>query len=98
MIQVRIYRPTKTAMQSGQARTRGWLLEGLSPHRKAPDSLMGWVSSKDTLNQIRLEFDAIEEAVAYAERQGWTYTLALPHSRTLKPKNYADNFSFHRVR
>ncbi len=98
MIQVRIYRPAKTAMQSGQAKAKGWLLEGLSPHRKSPDRLMGWISSKDTLNQIRLEFDTLDDAVAYAERNGWGYTLVPPHSRTLKPKNYADNFSFHRVR
>jgi hypothetical protein len=98
MIQVRIYRPTKTAMQSGQAKTKGWLLEAVSPYRKAPDSLMGWVSSKDTLNQIRLEFDAVEEAIAYAERQGWQYALVPPQERRCKPKNYADNFSFHRIR
>ena len=98
MIQVRISRPTKTAMQSGQAKTRGWLLEGVSPHRKSPDSLMGWISSKDTLNQIRLEFDTQEEAVAHAERHGWQHTVVPPHNRALKPKNYADNFSFHRIR
>ena len=98
MIQVRIYRPTKTAMQSGQANARGWLLEGLSPHRKAPDSLMGWISSKDTLNQIRLAFESVEDAVAYAERQGWQYIFVPPHDRRFKPKNYADHFSFHRVR
>jgi ETC complex I subunit conserved region len=97
MIQVRISRPSKTAMQSGQAKTHTWLLEGVSPHRKAPDSLMGWVSSKDTLNQIRLSFATLAEATAHAEHNGWQYTVTPPHERRLKLKAYADNFSFHRV-
>ena len=56
----RIYRPAKTAMQSGQARTKAWVLdfEGAAP--REVDPLMGWTSSTDTRAQVRLEFDAIE--------------------------------------
>lgn len=97
-ITVRIFRPDKTAMQSGHARTGQWRLEALPESRKSPDSLMGWVSSQDTLGQIQLAFDTKEEAIAHAVSQGWSYTVMPAHDRRLKPKSYADNFSYYRMR
>lgn len=96
-MQVKIYRPSKTAMQSGQAKTHQWVLEAVPQHRKDPENLMGWVSSKDTLSEIRLKFPTQAEAVAYAEQQGWTYTIAPAHNKTIRPKNYSDNFQFRKT-
>ena len=59
---------------------------------------MGWTSAADTLNQVRLHFDTIEEARAFAERQGLPYTVIEPHAVSEKPKSYADNFRYDRVR
>ena len=95
-MQVRIYKPAKTAMQSGQAKTKEWLLES-EPTPKEIDPLMGWTSSRDTMGQVRLYFASKEEAIAQAEKQGWQYTLDEPKSRAIKPKAYADNFAFTRV-
>jgi hypothetical protein len=98
MALARIYRPAKTAMQSGRGNTRKWVLEYEPASRRDPDPLMGWSSAQDTLNQVQLRFDTIEEAIAFAQKLGLEYTLIEPHQRTLKVKSYADNFRYDRVR
>jgi hypothetical protein len=97
MAQARIYRPAKTAMQSGRAQTRKWVLEYEPANRRDPDPLMGWSSARDTLNQVRLRFDTLDEARAFADAHGLEYTLNEPHPRTPKAKSYADNFRYDRV-
>jgi hypothetical protein len=98
MALARIYRPAKSAMQAGRAQTRKWVLEFEPASRRDPDPLMGWSSAQDTLNEVRLHFDALEEAVAFAGKHGLDYTLEEPHARTPKAKSYADNFRYDRVR
>ncbi|MBV9862266.1 MAG: ETC complex I subunit [Alphaproteobacteria bacterium] len=98
MARARILRPAKTAMQSGRAKTRKWVLEYEPETRRDPDPLMGWSSARDTLNEIQLRFDTLEEAIAFADKHGLDYTVIEPHSRTDKPKSYADNFRYDRVR
>ena len=98
MTLARIYRPAKTAMQSGRAQTRKWLLEYEPASRRDPDALMGWSSARDTLNEVRLRFDTLEEALAFARQHGLEYALIEPQARTPKAKSYADNFRYDRVR
>jgi len=93
---VRIFKPAKTAMQSGWGNTREWVIES-EPMRKEIDPLMGWTSSRDTMGQVKLYFASKEEAIAYAEKQGWQYTIDEPKSRAVRPKAYADNFAYTRV-
>jgi len=90
---VRIYRPAKTAMQSGQGRTTRWLMVFEPAARSAPEPIMGWSSSSDTGRQVTLRFDSREDAVAYARKQGYTYTVRDAKVRAVKPKAYADNFA-----
>jgi len=97
-MKVRIYQPSKTAMQSGRAKALDWVLEYEIETPRRPEPLMGWISSGDTLNQVRLKFAGKEDAIAFAERKGWTYDLAEPRSRRVTPKNYADNFRSDRPR
>jgi hypothetical protein len=66
-MRARIYRPAKNAMQSGKARTKQWLLEYEPETARTIDPLMGWTSSRDMRQQLCLEFDTAEEAVAYAK-------------------------------
>ena len=96
-MQVRIYQPPKTAMQSGQANTRRWLLEFEPESARQVEPLMGWTSSGDTKEQVRLWVDTAEEAVAYARKRGLMYTLETPHESRMRPKAYADNFLYERV-
>lgn len=98
MAMARIYRPSKSAMQSGRAQTRNWLLEFEQASQRRPDPLMGWSSAADTLNQIKLRFDTLDEAKAYAERHGLDYQIVEPHDRQPRPKSYAENFRYDRVR
>ncbi len=98
MARARISRPAKTVTQSGRAQTRKWLLEYEPATRREPDPLMGWASARDTLNQVRLHFDTLDEAVAFAKHRGLDYAVIEPHERTAKHKSYADNFRYDRVR
>ena len=98
MALARIYRPTKTAMQSGRAQTRKWILEYEPATPRRPDPLMGWASAEDTLNEVQLRFETRDEAVAFAERLGLDYTVIAPQDAAEKPKSYADNFRYDRVR
>ena len=95
-MRVRIYKPAKTAMQSGVAKTREWVLES-EPARKEVDPLMGWTESRDTMQQVELQFATLDEAKAHAEKNGWQYTIETPHERAIRPKAYADNFAYNRV-
>ena len=95
-MRARIYMPAKTAMQSGKARTKAWLLEYEPAVPRGIDPLMGWTSSADMLSQVQLEFDNKDDAVAYAEKNGIPFDLFEPHRPTPKPKAYADNFRFDR--
>jgi ETC complex I subunit conserved region len=98
MAQARIYQPAKNAMQSGRALTRKWVLEYLPETPRQPDPLMGWASAEDTLNEVRLRFDTLDEARAFADKHGLDYTVITPHRPSEKPKSYADNFRYDRVR
>src|SRR5579885_1049020 len=98
MARARIFRPAKTAMQSGRAQTRQWVLEYEPATPREPEPLMGWTSARDTLNQVRLRFATLDEAKSFAEKEGLDYTVIAPHERSLKPKSYADNFRYDRVR
>ena len=98
MARARILRPAKTAMQSGRAETRKWVLEYEPASKREPDPLMGWSSARDTLNQVRLRFDTIEEAIIFADKERLDYAIIEPQTRTPKPKAYADNFRYDRVR
>ncbi|MDH3234064.1 MAG: ETC complex I subunit [Alphaproteobacteria bacterium] len=88
----RIYRPAKTAMQSGRGNTKSWVLEFAPAAPKAHDPLMGWVSSSDTRGQVRLRFASKEEALAYAKRRNLAVEVEEPRERRIRPKSYADNF------
>jgi len=97
MARARIFKPAKTAMQSG-ARNRKWVLAYEPASRRQAESLMGWISADDTLNEVQLHFETMEEAVAFATKNGVDYTVIPPHHSTEKPKSYADNFRYDRVR
>ena len=93
----RIYCPAKTAMQSGRAGTRFWVLDYAASSAKTADPLMGWTGSSDMkADQLHLTFGSREEAVAYAERNGIDYRVTERQARKIAPKSYADNFGWRR--
>ncbi len=96
-VHVRIYREAKTATQSGLANTRRWVVEFEPETPREVEPLMGWTSSSDTKGQLRLRFDSEAEAVAYAQKHGFMYSLERPRERKIRPKAYADNFKYNRL-
>jgi ETC complex I subunit-like protein len=92
----RIYKPARTAMQSGAAKTKEWVLDYEPEQPRAIDPLMGWTSSGDMKQQLRLQFDTKEEAIAYCERNGIAYqAFESPRSRRQRI-SYSDNFAYTR--
>ena len=92
----RIYKPSRSAMQSGKGKSESWLLEFEPGAPRTIDPLMGWTSSDDTRQQLKLSFDSKELAIAYAEKNGLDYVVAVePPVRTHK-KSYSDNFKWGR--
>ena len=92
----RIYQPAKSAMQSGKARSKKWVLEFEPEQPREIEPLMGWTSSSDMRQQIVLDFDTREEAVNYATAHNIPYQLFEPHQSAPKVKSYSDNFRFDR--
>jgi len=91
MKKAKIYKPTKTAMQSGRRNTKNWFLEfntldtGINP-------LMGWETSKDTMSEVKLEFSTKDQAINYAKNNNIDYYVIEPQKRKIIKKSYADNF------
>ena len=91
MKRAKIYKPTKTAMQSGERNTKMWILEfdtlntGINP-------LMGWETSKDTMSEVKLKFSTKELAINYAKKNNITYYVIEPQKRKIIKKSYSDNF------
>jgi len=92
----RIFQPARNAMQSGKARSRGWALVYDAEAPRSADPLMGWTSSGDMKQQLRLTFDSREEAMAYAERNGIAYRVEDTKPVRLQLKSYSDNFRWGR--
>ena len=91
MKKAKIYKPAKTAMQSGRRNTKNWFLEfntldtGINP-------LMGWETSKDTMSEVKLEFSTKDQAINYAKNNNIDYYVIEPQKRKIIKKSYADNF------
>jgi hypothetical protein len=92
----RIYKPAKTAMQSGTAKTKRWALDYEPEQPRAVEPLMGWTSSGDMRQQLKLRFDSKEEAVAYCERNGIAYVVLPDNEPARRTMAYSDNFAFTR--
>ncbi|MFZ1663420.1 MAG: ETC complex I subunit [Paracoccaceae bacterium] len=93
-MRARIYKPAKTAMQSGTAKTHLWVLE-FGPADQVIDPLMGWTGSSNTQAQVKLRFETQEAAEAYATEKGIDYTVTEPHTRkpNVRVRGYGENFA-----
>ena len=92
----RIYRPAKTAMQSGKAKAKDWRLDFEPESARLPDPLIGWAQSKDMKGEVSLSFETREEAIAYAQTHGIAFRLLEPKPVKRILKTYADNFAVNR--
>lgn len=94
----RIYQPARNAMQSGQGKTKSWVLEFDPATARQTDPLMGWTSSSDMSSQVKLTFDSQDSAIAYAQKHGLAYQVFAPKSRAhvIRNAGYGDNFAYQR--
>lgn len=97
-MRARIYQPAKTAMSSGQAKTKTWVLEYVNDTGRDVDPLMGWTSSADTQAQVKISFDSKEAALDYARDHGIDAVVTQPHKRkpVIRQGGYGENFATNR--
>ena len=93
---IKIYKPSKSAMQSGVDKTKKWLAEYITDVDNIKDSLMGWNSSLDTQSQIKIFFETKEQAIAWAKNNNHQFYVEEPKIKKIKLKSYASNFSINR--
>lgn len=94
-MRARIYKPARTAMSSGTAKTNKWVLEFVQAAAREVDPLMGWTSSDDTQSQIRMQFATKQDAVDYATEHGIEVQVQDPHRRkpNIRAGGYGENFA-----
>ncbi|SMX45420.1 ETC complex I subunit [Octadecabacter ascidiaceicola] len=97
-MRARIYQPARTAMSSGTAKTKHWVLEYAQSSARDVDPLMGWTSSSDTQTQVKMSFETKEAAVEYAEANGIEASVQEPKKRraNIRANGYAENFATNR--
>jgi hypothetical protein len=92
----RIFKPARTATQSGRAKIARWQLDYEPEAPLLVSPLMGYTSSADMKREIKLSFATLDEAIGYAERHDIPYEVSEPNDRLPKASAYADNFGFGR--
>jgi len=93
---IKIYKPSKTPMQSGMGKNKKWLAEYISEEETMKDNLMGWNSSLDTKSQIKVFFDSKERAIEWAKNNDYQYFVDEPKQRKVNIKSYASNFDINK--
>ncbi|KAF9046607.1 ETC complex I subunit conserved region-domain-containing protein [Panaeolus papilionaceus] len=93
---VRIYQATRNTMQSGSGKSERWRLDWdiLPGAGRWENPLMGYASSADYVQGTRITFKSKEDAVHFAEKQGWDYYVQQPTVKRIPPKNYAENYVY----
>ena len=91
-MKAKIYKPSKTAMQSGRAKYNKWVLKFSDQKNQFKDTMMGWNGGSSTVSQIELKFSSKEEAVSYAKKNSIDYEILETSERKVINKSYADNF------
>ena len=91
MNKAKIYKPAKTAMQSGKRNSKNWLLK-FDTSNSEINPLMGWVSSNDTMSEVKLKFFTKQQAIDYAKKNNIDFYIKEPQKKKLIKKSYADNF------
>lgn len=92
----KIYQPAKTAMQSGTKGTDIWHIEFAAKDRRVIDPLTGTMTSTNTLKQLDLKFDTLDDAVAYVKARDIPYQVAPRKERKRISRSYAENFDYDR--
>ena len=98
MPHVVIFQRPKSATQSGRALTQRWMMTFPAQHASVQDPVMGWVGSQDMMDEVTLTFNSQEEALAFAQKNGFTYEVRVMRQEITRPKSYGQNFASDRLR
>ena len=80
-------------MQSGGGKKGRWVVEFEAQSPFLPDNFTGWVSADDLrASQLRFVFQTREEAIAFVEKRGLSFSLKDNESPPIHLKSYARNF------
>ena len=91
MKKAKIYKPSKSVLQSGNKKFDKWIIEFITD-RPGINPLMGWESSTDTYSELKLEFKNKDLAIEYAKKNKIDFELIDAKTRKITKKSYADNF------
>ncbi len=92
MKKAKIYKPSKTAMQSGLKKFDRWVIEFIT-NNPGQNPLMGWESSSDTFSELNLEFSTKDLAIEFAKKNNIDYEIIEPKTRKIVKKSYSDTFT-----
>ena len=91
-MKAKIYKPSKTAMQSGRSKFNKWILKISDSKNQIRDTMTGWNGGSNTSSQIQLKFKSKEDAIHYAKSNNMDYEALETSVRKVISKSYADNF------
>ncbi|XP_055055905.1 NADH dehydrogenase [ubiquinone] iron-sulfur protein 4, mitochondrial [Misgurnus anguillicaudatus] len=90
---VRIFVSARNAMQSGIKNTQKWKMD-FDTRERWENPMMGWASTADPLSNMVLMFSTKEDAIAFAEKNGWSYDITEKRDKKPRVKSYGANFSW----
>tara|TARA_B100000959_G_C14909459_1_gene594479 strand:+ start:28 stop:312 length:285 start_codon:yes stop_codon:yes gene_type:complete len=92
MKKAKIYKPSKSVMQSGNKKFDKWIIEFITEDTGI-NPLMGWESSTDTYSELKLQFSSKDLAIEYAKKNKIEFEVIEPKNKKIVKKSYADNFT-----
>lgn len=87
-----IFKPPKSAMQSGLNNSKKWCLCNNEINESFMSSKFCWNGTSNPEKKIKLFFENLDSAINFAKKNNYDYEILKPNKRTLIKKSYAENF------
>tara|TARA_B100000941_G_C28075915_1_gene336380 strand:+ start:142 stop:432 length:291 start_codon:yes stop_codon:yes gene_type:complete len=91
-LKYKIFKKSKSAMQSGIKNTKKWYLESMDINERSLNLSFDWSSSKNIEDQIKISFNDLQSAIDFAEKNNLVYEVFVPNQSNQILKSYSDNF------
>lgn len=88
----KIYKKSKSAMQSGLKNTKKWCIEVMDIKERTVSTTFGWDSSVSTDDQVKIYFDNLESAISFAKKNNLNYQVFKPNKKRNVIRSYSENF------
>ncbi len=87
-----IFKPSKSAMQSGLKNSKKWCLTNKDINESFISSKYCWNGSSNPEKQIKLFFSDLDSAINFAKKNNYSFEVMEPNHKILIKKSYAENF------